>query len=210
MVSLSPIQGQASLFHARERRRSLAGVPELFRSHQIFGGTAMPVASIDTGAIFPSRSGLVTFKTAIRITENSGEHRGLVFEFGDSATGVALWIGDETIGFHAGDDGDADGATALYDLGAELPVGAEYSLTAAVRSGDGRVRLWANGTEIARATATNESIAAWAADSAGSFAAAAQGTVVADVPVASQGAPTGFTVIEPLSVYVNQIPRHFV
>jgi hypothetical protein len=170
----------------------------------------MAVASIDTGEIFPDLTGLVTFKTAIRITENSGEHRGLVFEFGDSATGVALWVGDETIGFHAGDDGDADGATALFDNEAELPVGAEYSLIAAVRPGDGRVRLWANGAEIARAQATNESIAAWSADSEGSFAAAAQGTVVTDVPVDSRGTPAGFDVIEPLSVYINQVPRHFV
>jgi hypothetical protein len=170
----------------------------------------MPVASIDTGAIFPSRSGLVTFKSAIRITENSGEHRGLVFEFGDSATGAALWIGDETIGFHAGDAGDDDGATALYDNGAELPVGLEVSLVASVRSGDGRVRLWANGREIARAVAVNGGFAAWAADSEGSFAAIAQGTVVTDVPLDSRGAPAGFEVIEPLSVYINQVPRHFV
>lgn len=210
MVSLSTNRGQASLFHARERRRSLAGVPELFRTHRIRGASAMAVASIDTGAIFPSRAGFVTFKTAIRITENSGEHRGIVFEFGDSTTAVALWVGDQTVGFHAGDAGDADGATALFNNGAELPVGAEYSLVAAVRPGDGRVRLWANGTEVARAQATNEAISAWAADSAGAFAAAVQGTVVADVPAISQGAPAGFDVIEPLSVYINQIPRHFL
>ena len=202
--------GQAAFFHTRERRRSLAGVPEMYRTHQIYGGTAMAVASIDTGSIFPARDILVTFKTAIRITDNAGQHRGLVFEFGDSTTGVALWIGDQTIGFHAGDSGTTDGATATFDNGAELPVGLELDLIAAVRPGSGLVRLYGNGREIARGAASGGAASPWASGAAGSFAAAAQGTVPTDVPVASQGAPAGFEVIEPLSVYVGQIPRHFV
>lgn len=170
----------------------------------------MAVASIDTGEIFPVRDRLITFLTAIRITDNAGEHRGIVFEFGDSTTATALWIGDETIGFHSGDAGTTDGATALFDNGAELPVGLELRLIAAVRPGDGRVRLYGNGREIARGEASGGSASPWAADSAGAFAAAVQGTVVADVPAISQGAPAGFEVIEPLSVYQGQVPRHFV
>jgi hypothetical protein len=204
---------QALAFHGRERRRSLAGVPELFRTHHLYdvAGGALAVATIDTAELFPVRSGFVTFATLIRITENAGVHAGLVFEFGDAAGGCALWIEDEGIGFHAGAAGDADGATAFFDQGAELPVGLELALVASVRPGDGRVRLFGNGREIARAQATNETFdpLEWSTDGAGSFASNESGTVVTDVPAGSAQAPAGFEVLRPLAVYVNQIPRHF-
>lgn len=206
-------QEQAIFFHSRERRRSLAGIPEMNRTHRLFGDTVMEIADITTGDIFPVRNVPVAFKTAITITENAGQHRGLVFEFGDDAIGSALWVGDETIGFHSGEDGTVNGATALFDNVAELPVGLELELIVAVRPGDGRVRMWGNGDELARSTASSDGFGAagaWSAASNGSFAAAAQGTIVPDVPAISQGAPAGFTVIEPLSVYVGQVPRHFV
>ena len=199
--------------HAVRRRLSLAGVPEMFRTAQIFGGTSMAVADIDTGVIFPSRTVPITFRTAIEITVNAGVHKGLVFEFSGSDIGAALWIGDQTIGFHAGEDGTVNGATALFDNTVELPAGLLMDLVIAVRPGDGRVRMWGNGKELARAVASSNTFGAakaWAEDSNGSFAAAVQGTVIVDVPAASQIAPDGFTVIDPLSVYVGQVPRHFV
>lgn len=203
---------QAVYFHSRERRRSLAGIPELYRTAQHFGGTAMAVASLDTDALFPDLTLPITFKTAITITDNVGQHRGLVFEFGDAAIGAALWVGDETIGFHAGEDSTVNGATALFDNSAELPIGWSPEIVVSIRPGDGRIRMWANGNELARATASSDTFGvagAWTAASEGSFAAAAQGAVVPDVPAASQGAPDGFTVVEPLSVFNGQVPRHF-
>ena len=185
----------------------------MFRTMQIYGVTTMPVANIDTGAIFPSRTVPITFRTAIEITENAGVHKGLVFEFSGSDIGAALWIGDETIGFHAGEDGTVNGATALFDNTAELPVGLLMDLIVAIRPGDGRVRIWGNGQELARSVATSDTFGvagAWAEDSNGSFAATAQGAVIVDVPAASQIALSGFSVIDPLSVYVGQIPRQFV
>ncbi len=199
--------------HAVRRRLSLAGVPEMFRTHQIFGGTAMAVADIDTGEIFPSRTTPITFRTAFEITENAGVHKGLVFEFSGTNIGAALWLGDQTIGFHAGEDGTVNGATALFDNTVELPVGLLMDLVVAIRPGDGRVRMWGNGTELARAVASSNTFGAakaWAEDSNGSFATAKQGTVIVDVPAGSQIAPDGFTVVEPLSIYVGQVPRHFV
>lgn len=203
---------QAFRFHSRERRRSLLGMPEMHRTHHIFGAS-MAVAALDTDAIFPARSTLVTFLTAIRITDNAGEHRGLVFEFGDTARGAALWIEDERIGFHAGATGTVDGADAIFDNTAELPVGLELSLVVAVRPGDGRIRMWGNGTEIARGVASGGDFGPgdWAAIEDGSFASAPATGVVPDVPATSRVAPDdGFEVIEPLSVYVGQVPRHFV
>jgi len=206
-------QEQAIFFHSRERRRSLAGAPEMNRSHRLFGDTVMEVADIAAGTIFPVRTAPITFKTAIAITENAGQHRGLAFEFGDDAIGSALWVGDNTIGFHSGEDGTVNGATALFDNTVELPVGLELEIIVAARPGDGRVRMWGNGNELARSTASSNGFGiagSWAAASNGSFASAAQGTVIPDVPAISQGAPAGFTVVEPLSVYVGQVPRHFV
>ena len=199
--------------HAVRRRQSLAGVPEMFRTHQIFGGIVMAVADIDTGAIFPSRTSPITFRTAIEITANAGVHKGLVFEFSGSDIGATLWVGDQTIGFHAGEDGTVNGATALFDNTLELPVGLSMDLVVSIRPGDGRVRMWGNGKELARETASSNTFGAakaWAEDANGSFAATAQGTIVVDVPAASQIAPDGFTVVEPLSVYVGQVPRHFI
>lgn len=204
--------GHARRFHSRERRLSLAGIPDLPRTHLFAGAAAMAVATIDTGAAFPDRSSWVTFATEIEILDNLGVHRGLVFEFGDAAAGCALWIGDETIGFHAGAAGEVDGATALFDHGAELPVGWRLSLVAAVRVGDGKVRLWGDGVELARGEASGGAFdpLEWSSDGAGSFAANESGTVVSDVPAGSAQAPAGFAVVAPLSVYAGVIPRHFV
>lgn len=212
-ATLDDVSSRVVFHHAVRRRQSLAGMPKLFRTHHIFGGTTMPVASIATGTIFPSRTTPITFKTAIEITDNAGEHRGLILELGDAAIGVGLWVGDQTIGIHAGEDGTVNGATALFDNGSELPVGLLLDLVIGVRPGDGLIRLWANGAEIARGVSSSGGFGVageWSAAAAGSFAAAAQGDVVPDVPAASQGAPAGFVVIEPLSVYVGQVPRHFV
>lgn len=209
------LQEQAIYFHSRQRRRSLAGIPEMFRTHKFVGTSVIGDPTIATSTVFPVRTGLVTFKTAIRIVDTGSvpaEHRGLVFEFGGAVAGAALWIGDQTISFHAGDSGLANGATTEYDNGVELPVGAEFELVAAARPGDGRVRLWANGQELFdRTPASNGAFTdVWASTNDGSFASAKSGTIITDVPAASDQAPDGFEVIEPLSVYVGQVPRHFV
>lgn len=197
--------------HAARRRRLSTLGGDLTRTHRLAGVAALPVASIATGTIFPVRTKPVTFRTKVQITENAGEHRGLVFEFGSTAAGCALWIGDETVGFHAGPSGDTDGATALYDLGAELPVGLVLDLLASVNPGTGEVRLWGNGKEMARGkTGSGDGFAAWSDTAAGSFASNEQGTAVADVPSDSSQAPDGFEVLEPLSVYIGQIPRSFI
>ncbi len=195
---------QAVLFHGRERRKSLAGVPEMFRTH--FLGD-IPTATIDA-ARFPVRTTLITFWTSIRI--DAVDPTGLVFEFGDSTTGIAGWIDNATVNLRAGDAAAADRGLATFTNGSgDLPVGLELDLVFAVRPGDGRVRIWGNGQEIARDTATNGQLTnGWAASSDGAFAAAVNGTTPADVT--QSGAPANFTVIQPLSVYVSQVPRHFV
>lgn len=194
---------QAAHFHSRERRRSLAGVPELFRSH-FFG--SIPTTPI-LAASFPARDTLVTFWTAIRIT--GAAPAGLVFELGDAATAIAFWIDDTELSLRAGDAAADDRGIATFDNTVSLPVGLELDLVCAVRPGDGRVRIWGNGEEIARGVAVNGQLPnGWAALSNGAFATAAVGALPADVT--ETGAPNNFDVIQPLSVFVGQVPRHFI
>ena len=205
-------RGQASLYYARERRASLAGVPNLFRTHYIRDTAALPVAPIDPSAIFSSRDVPVTFKTAVQINnDNPGVHDGLVFEMGGSSRGVAIWLDTTQIGFVAGGTGD-NGALAIFNNGAELPVGEVYHIVAAIRM-DGRIRLWLNGEEAANATTVDQTDyfdGPWVGTTNGSFASDPQGASHVGVPGNVDQAPDGFDVIEPLSIYLGQVPRHFV
>lgn len=197
-------QSQAQLYHARERRSSLAGFPDLFRTH-LYG---VPTASIGATA-FPVRTGPVTFATSIRITTGASA-AGLIFEFGNATTAVAAWLAASgVLTFRAGDAGAPDRTFAQYDNGGDFDDGQKLDLVFAAIPGDGRSRMWLNGLEVARDTATNGQLDnGWAAASAGAFAAAASGALPADVTEA--GAPSDFAAIRPLSVYVGQVPRHFV
>lgn len=205
---ITPLQAgtrrlQAARFHGRERRRSLAGVPELSRTHLY----AIPTATIPAAA-FPAASIArpITFRTAIRF--GAGAHAGLVFEIGNATTSIAVWVDGQELTLRAGDTGD-DLVTAAFDNGAAFAEGLELDIVAAVIPGDGRARLWANGAEVARGTAVNDELPnGWAASSDGAFAAAASGSLAADVT--ETGAPSNFAAIAPLSAFVGQTPRHFV
>jgi len=149
----------------------------------------------------------VTFATSILVT--GATPAGLIFEFGDAATAIAAWVDDSTLSFRAGDAAAADRGIATYDNTVSLPVGLRLNLVFACLPGDGRVRIWGNGLEIARGVASGGSLPlGWSADSAGAFAAAASGALPADV--LEVGAPSSFEVAKPLSAYTKQAPRHFV
>lgn len=197
-------RAQAFRYHSRERRRSLAGVPELFRTHAY----PIPSATIDVaGFPDPSRSRPVTFHTAVEF--GAGAHAGLVFELGDDTTAVALYVDGQVLTLRAGDASAGDFAEASFDNGAAFTEGLRLELVAAIDPGTGRARLWAEGVELARDQAANGALPnGWAAETDGAFAAAATGALPADVT--ETGAPANFAVVAPLSVYVGQVPRHFV
>jgi len=201
-------QLQAVHFAARERRRSLAGIPKLHRTHRFVGASAMAVPSIDPSVVFAGMElAPMTFKTAIRIT--GGSPAGCIFEFSSTPRGVALAVLDRFIAV-VGGGLTTEQALAVFDNGMTLPTGLELEMVAAIDPGTGRSRLWANGQEIARATASGGDFGVgWGAAGLGSFAAAANGTIHNAVAT-SAGAPTDFDVIEPLSVYARQMPRQFV
>ena len=192
---------QAVYFHSRERRRSLAGVPELFKDMLL----PIPTTPFVINR-YPDVDRPGTLRTAIRVT--GAAPTGLIFEIGNATTALAIWVDDSIIGCRMGDTGD-DAAIALFDNTISLPIGIELDIVVAVRPGDGRIRMWFNGTERARATAVNGALPnGVSANSNGAFASAAIGPVPADVT--QSGNPTNFDVIEPLSIYRGQVPRHFI
>lgn len=193
-------RNQAAGFYRRAHRRARRSATGLNRTHAY----AIPTATIPAAA-FPTPTGPVTFATRIRVT--GATPTGLLFEIGDGTTAIAAWLDSTTLNVRAGDSG-GDLATATYTPSGGFTVGLELDLVIAVRPGDGRVRVWNGGTELARDTSANEELPnGWAASSAGAFAAAASGALPADVT--QTGAPTNFAAIAPLSVFMGQTPERF-
>ena len=173
-------QQQAAFFHSRERRRSLAGVPELYRSHRVGGVGTMADVSFDSGAAFPDRARPITFQTAFEVTGAAPSAN--LFTFGTASVIVGLQTITATFG----------SLVATFDNGATFPVGLQIDLVVAVNPGAGMVRMWGNGRELVRLTDTP--IAEWGDGAVGPFAVG----------------PTDITVLEPLSAYDGQKPRHMV
>lgn len=204
----TPLQ---ALFTRFTKRKTRAGYPQKFVTHLLHGALDIPLTPIVTNDSFPDRSVPIMYSTRIRILANGGIHRGLIFEFGGSLRGCAAWVGDQTIGLTAGSGTVAnERATAIFDLGSELSVGREFQLVFAIKTGAGLVRIWDGGREIARAASVAGDFNGDYADTNnGSFAAALVGTITPGVPAASQIAPSGFEVIEPLKVFDRQNPVEF-
>jgi len=197
---MSARQRGAVLLNARERRLALAGEPEQFRTHVY----QIPTATIPPAA-FPVRTGPVTWRTAIRIT-NGGSCAGLIFEFGDSGTGnCCAWINfDGSLHFRAGGLSTAF-AHAIWTKGL-FPTGQKLELIFVAQPSIRLAAIYVDGKERARAFSSGP-MNEWARNANGAFAAAANGPMPADV--IQTGAPNGFDVIKPLSVYWKQRPRHF-
>ena len=197
---------QARRYYARERRKALDGGPPALHRTREYPIPSTPILAAE----FPDTDVPITLRTRVRIVANAGVHEGLIFEVGDAATAMAAWIDDDQIAFRAGDALAADRGLASVTTGTgELQIDREFDLTFVVNPGDGRVRIWDRGdNELARDAASNGQLPnGWAASSNGAFAAAAVGALPADV--LQTGAPNGFVVIRPLSVFVGQVPRHF-
>lgn len=189
---------------------SLAGMPELFRTHRIRGVSDLPT-DFDTSVVFPDpiRNQDITFKTAIQFNNNTGNRSGLIFEIGGNIRGTVMWIQNQIIGFRAGRDAPSSGVHEEFDYGAQWPANLILNIVASVRPGMGGITVWVNGTEVIFGMSDTSmfELGMWSGPSDSSFASDANGDIRADVPV--DHAPINFAVIEPLSVYVRQAPRHF-
>jgi hypothetical protein len=198
-------QQQAAFYHSRQRMKQQRGFPTAPITHRF----AIPTATI-AASLFPDRERPITLSTRIRITENAGVHRGLIFEFGSATRGMAAWVGDQTIGFTAGGL-TTELATATWDLGVELQPGREFQLMFTALPGTGRINIFNRGKFLQAATASGGGFGTggWADSEAGSFASAADTTTPDGVPVASDQAPAGFDVILPLTVLNGYVPTEF-
>ena len=172
----------------------------------------MAVASIASSTVFPgaAKVGDVTFKTAIEIADNTSARSGLIFELSDAAGGIALYLTDTTLVARAGSVSAAEIATASFDNVVQWPATLQLELVVAVRPGHGVLGIFANGALAVRAQSSGGDlgVVGWVSGAEGSFAAAANTAVPADVTVTT--APANFAVIEPLSVFVGQPPRQLL
>ncbi|AAT69546.1 gp70 [Alphaproteobacteria phage PhiJL001] len=192
-------QLQASLFASRERTRLLRGrVLDIPRTHQIVGASAI-ATTIPAGS-FAARDRVTTFKTRLRFS--SALPSGNVFSFGNATGAISMWVSNSAINFRAG------GATVNTDASSVSvtinPVaGLDLTVIGMVRL-DGLVGLWVVELGLIAWDSTG-SFSSFANDVVGDFAQAAAQPLPADV--ASSGAPANFSVVEPLSVFLGNLPR---
>ncbi len=198
-------QQQAAFFYSRERRKSLAGIPKLHRTHLLMGDGVMGL-DFASGDIFgPTRQAPVTLRTAIRVTAAAGV-AGNLFEAAIATEGTSIEFGSQTFIIRSGADG-ATNLVATFDNGAAWPDGIELDIVVAIHPGLGRAVAWFNGRQVVVGDSSAPfGVNGWVGGNAGSFALDAN---AGSRTASSAAAPTNFEVIEPLSVYAKQIPRQF-
>lgn len=213
VVSHKPIDNereQAGFFYARDRSRSFRDLTKgLFKTHD-FG---IVDAAIDTDLVFPDTAKPVTFSTKIEIT--GAAPAGMIFEFGSTASAVALGItvaaGLQAV---AGDGGVADPAGVDGAVADDIitTLGARLALVFAINPGAGKAVLFINGQVALRLTnsafTSDEFADNIATTSDGSVASAITGTTSARVTWTDQ-APVDFALVEPVRAYIGQLPKHF-
>lgn len=197
--------GHAVLYHSRRRSLSFRDIPKgLFGTHNL----GLSQASVDTDALF-DRSLPITFSLKMKTTAASPS--GCIFEFGDSTSGIKLALNNVELQFAVGDGSPGnEGLDSKISIASLGTVGAFNVIDVAVNPGLGAASVWVN-ERLAMHIRTDPVAAllngVWAADSAGSIAAAENGT--SNPRVAVTGAPTGFVLVEPFTAYANQLPRFF-
>jgi len=193
----------AHLFHARERRKSQYDPSfELSRTHQF----AYNATSILTGTVFPDRTKPVTF--AMTVKRTAASPTGIILEFGDATTGLAIWfaVADGKIYAAAGDAVAADGVTLA---GTAPPQGQEIRIVFSMIPASGKARLWINGQLVAAGEASGGSFPnAWA-DTGNGAVGAVETAVTTRVPVADRVTLANAVILSPVNVFQNQRPRQF-
>lgn len=194
---------QARLFYARRRRRSILDPGlGLFKTHDLgFSG------DVQVGLRFPDRFRPVTFRTRIRRTGASP--RGTVFELGGAVTDLIVYVDGTDLQVAAGASSGDDGllVTAANFL---PPEGTDALVTVAVLPNAGFVWLFKDNRTVASGrTVSGRMSQGWGSTSLGSV-----GTIVggANTRVDTGGFEVlqDVEIVEPVSVYMGQIPRHLV
>jgi len=191
-----------------KRSRSFRDVAKgMHRTHRL--GISGAIATTSFPAATLSRP--ITFQTQIEVTGLAAE--GIVFEFGDSTTGVKVWLeGADTIAAAAGDGGGAsntgtDGNVIIAALG---DVGFRADIVAAFSPGEGAMRVWVNGQLVIRLASNNPWTSnSWAASSAGVVGGIQNGTSNSRSAVNINTAPVDFAIVRQLEAFVGQLPKQF-
>lgn len=164
-------------------------------------------SGFDVGDAFPNRARAIT--VAVKVKRTASTARGIIIEFGNGTTGMALWIAgnNEDIVACAGDVG-AGGVTSTASNVLQTD-GQTASVVFSVIPGSGEFRLWVNGKLRDRdAAATTPLPNGWAADSAGGIGEVS-GTASDRIPAGDKITLVGAAMISPVTVYDGQRPRHF-
>ena len=194
-------------FLVRQRTRSFRDVAKgMSRTHLL--GVDDTIAA----AVFPAATLArpITFHTEIEITGAAAE--GVIFEFGNSTTGIKCWLeGGDTLAVAAGDGTTSSntGADAAVVIDA-IADGSRFDIVVAANPGAGALRLWADGQLIIRETSSQPWTSnTWAAAADGSVGQAENGTSNSRSTVDITTAPNDFAVVRSLEAFVGQLPRFF-
>ena len=189
----------ADLERVRRRNNLQRRAPErtLYRTVTIPAGTA----SVDTGAVFPVRTGALVLATAIHIT--GGSAAGIVWEFGDNTTGAKLGISGGSLFLAAGAASGDAGVDLEIEADAFAASGYRASLVVELNPGRGLAIVTINGSRAGRVVSPDP-WASWASSNAGAVGAAHAGSASTQRGQAINGAPSQFALTAPLSVCMGQ------
>jgi hypothetical protein len=200
-VGTGTFKGQAAYYYSRRRRKGLYDpASQLFITHRYTTSDT----NIATATVFPGtvRAAPVTFAFDLIRT---GAANGIVFEFGSTTRGVAVWLNGNDLGVAAGTGTAAPTNGVTLNLTGALPAtGARFRFVLAITPGNGRVELWRNGTLVAQGTASAGSFGGDWADTDNGAVGAVQGTVNDRVPAGQRVALANTTIVGPLEVYARQ------
>ena len=194
---------QAWVYHNRERRSSLLDPSsDLFGTHD-FSSSDNPIA---TGTSFPgSRLTPITF--SVNVTRTASGSNGIIFEFGESARGMALAIDGGDLIAVAG--GNGDNAIVITASAAVPALNKAYNIVFSVLPGNGVGVLWVNGKQVGSVQAVNNSFGGGWSSAADGAIGEVEGTVTTEIPASQRVTLVNARVNGELLVFNNQRPRQF-
>ncbi|MCI0391685.1 MAG: hypothetical protein MOB07_23315 [Acidobacteria bacterium] len=201
-IKLNTLTGQTAYYYSRRRRKGLLDPASvLFTTHRYTTADT----NINTATVFgdaASRTRPVTFAFALT---RSGVGAGIVFEFGSTTRGVAVWVSGNNVGVAAG-TGTAtpNNGVTLAATNALPATGQRFQFVLAINPGDGRVELWRNGLRVASGQSVAGTFGGEWADTNNGAVGNLQGTVNDRVPVGERVALANVAIVGPLKVYLHQ------
>lgn len=194
---------QASHYHKRERRRTRVDPAlGLFQTHSFVAADS----GFDVGDAFPDRTRPITI--AVDIRRSGSSSNGIVFELGNAATGLAIWVTGSAVYACAGNSA-ADAGVTLNVSNGIANTGSLMRIVFAVVPGTGAARLWVNGKlRAARTSANGALVDGFSADASGGIGAVST-AVIARVPAAQRVTLANVAIVGPVRVFAGQTPRSF-